>query len=308
MLIRYGTILMAGVLAGCGTLQSESLDNAKSRYESAQADPKVVQYAPVELAQAESGLQEAQKAARSGAEKAQVEHLAYLAAQQVTLAQESAKLRAAEAYIARASTEQSQVQLDARTREAQEAKRQAELAQLEARAAREGQVSAEQQAQQAQQQAAQARESMESSQRTAEQAAERERLLQQQLGAKETERGLVLTLNDLLFENNKAQLQAGGSRSIDRVAAALRQYPERRIKIEGFTDSVGDDDYNRRLSEQRAQAVRQALVDKGVAANRIDIQGYGEEYPVATNATAAGRQLNRRVEIIISDEDGDVGR
>jgi outer membrane protein OmpA-like peptidoglycan-associated protein len=306
MKIHYGMLLVGSVLAGCGTLQSESLDRAASQYDAAQANPNVTQYAPVEIDQAQKSLEAAKKAAREG-DKRQVDHLAYLANQQALLAQETAKLRAAEAYIARAGTEQSKVQLDARTREAMEAKRQAELAQLEARAAREGQMSAEQQAQLAQQEAARARESAESSQRSAEQSAERERALQQQLGAKETDRGLVLTLNDLLFETNKAQLQPGGNRSIDKLAAALRQYPERRVRIEGFTDSVGENDYNQRLSEQRAQAVRQALIDKGIAADRIDVHGYGEEYPIATNATASGRQLNRRVEVVISDEDGDVG-
>jgi outer membrane protein OmpA-like peptidoglycan-associated protein len=281
-------------------MQNDALIRAESQYETAQADPKVVQYAPVELDRAETALRDAQKAARESRGEDEVVHRAYVAQQQAALAQESAKLRAAEAYIARAGTEQTQVQLEARTREAQEAQRQADLALQEARAAREGQLSAEQQALQAQQQAQQAA-------NQAQQAAERERALQQQLGAKETDRGLVLTLSDLLFETNKAQLQPGGNRSIDKLASTLRQYPERRIRIEGFTDSVGSNEHNQHLSEQRAQAVRQALIDKGIEANRIEIQGYGEEYPVATNNTAAGRQLNRRVEIIISGEDGDVG-
>lgn len=124
------------------------------------------------------------------------------------------------------------------------------------------------------------------------------------LQAQETERGLVLTLGAVLFETNKATLQSGSQRTVQKVAEFLNQYPERKILIEGFTDSQGSDSYNQKLSQDRAQAVRNELAKHGVSAQRIDIVGYGEEYPVASNDNAAGRQQNRRVEIVVSKENG----
>lgn len=124
------------------------------------------------------------------------------------------------------------------------------------------------------------------------------------LQAQETERGLVLTLGAVLFETNKATLQSGSQRTVQKVAEFLNQYPERKILIEGFTDSQGSDSYNQKLSQDRAQAVRDELAKHGVSAQRIDIVGYGEEYPVASNDNAAGRQQNRRVEIVVSKENG----
>jgi outer membrane protein OmpA-like peptidoglycan-associated protein/outer membrane murein-binding lipoprotein Lpp len=124
------------------------------------------------------------------------------------------------------------------------------------------------------------------------------------LQAQETERGLVLTLGAVLFETNKATLQSGSQRTVQKVAEFLNQYPERKILIEGFTDSQGSDSYNQKLSQDRAQAVRNELAKNGVSAQRIDIVGYGEEYPVASNDNAAGRQQNRRVEIVVSKENG----
>jgi outer membrane protein OmpA-like peptidoglycan-associated protein len=122
-----------------------------------------------------------------------------------------------------------------------------------------------------------------------------------ELKARQTERGWVLTLtNDLLFDTGKATLKPGGKRAVEKLAQFMREHPDRDISIEGFTDSSGPDDVNRSLSERRAEAVKQALVARGVETNRIDARGYGQAFPVASNDTPAGRQLNRRVEIIIN--------
>jgi outer membrane protein OmpA-like peptidoglycan-associated protein len=310
MLIRSGVLLMVGALSACASLSNsnESVDLARTEYESIQADPQVVQYAPVELARTGTLLQNAERAWQTDEAEADVEHLAYLAAQQAALAREAAKLRAAEAYIAGAGEEQAQARLESRSRQAEEARRLAELAQMEVRAAEQREALAEERARQFQQQAFEARAQLDAQLDAARETAERERVLQQQLGATETERGLVITLNDLLFDSGKASLQPGGNRSLDKLAAVLQQYPERSVRIEGFTDSTGPDAYNRELSQQRAAAVRQVLVDKGVASERIDVEGFGAQYPVATNDTAAGRQLNRRVEVIILDVDTSVGQ
>ena len=115
---------------------------------------------------------------------------------------------------------------------------------------------------------------------------------------------LVLTLGDVLFDTAQATLKAGADRTLDRLASFMMEYPERQVAIEGHTDSRGSDDYNRDLSKRRADSVRDALVDRGVQAQRIRSVGLGEAYPVAGNDTAGGMQQNRRVEIVISDESG----
>jgi outer membrane protein OmpA-like peptidoglycan-associated protein len=138
-------------------------------------------------------------------------------------------------------------------------------------------------------------------------AEERNRELQRELEdlqAKETDRGLVLTLGDVLFDSGQATLKAGAATTVDRLAQFMRDYPERSVRIEGHTDAAGSDDANQGLSERRAQAVREALTERGLEATRIGAVGYGEARPIADNETAAGRQQNRRVEIVVSDAQG----
>lgn len=115
----------------------------------------------------------------------------------------------------------------------------------------------------------------------------------------QTQRGLVISLSDILFDVGKSTLRSGAQASINRIAVVLRQYPQHQILVEGHTDATGSDELNHQLSHDRATAVRMALVEGGVDASKISSEGFGEARPVATNATAAGRQQNRRVEIII---------
>lgn len=139
--------------------------------------------------------------------------------------------------------------------------------------------------------------------------AERAEQLQRELGelkAQQTERGLVLTLSDVLFEFDKATLKPGAQRTMDKLNEFLQEYPNRTVLIEGFTDSVGSETYNLGLSQRRAEAVKDALLMRGIQSDRIMTRGYGEQYPVANNDSAAGRQLNRRVEIVLSDESGQI--
>jgi OmpA-OmpF porin, OOP family len=126
--------------------------------------------------------------------------------------------------------------------------------------------------------------------------------LQQELQTRQTERGLVITLGDILFQVDRAELQPGGIQQLSRLADFLRENPDRSILIEGHTDSTGSDSYNLRLSEQRAYAVEDFLISQGVDPRRILSRGYGEQYAVAPNDTASGRQQNRRVEIIIPEQ------
>lgn len=142
-----------------------------------------------------------------------------------------------------------------------------------------------------------------------EQAEARAAQLEQELAelqAERTERGYVMTLEDILFDVDEASLTTGGQQEVARLAEFLRQFPEQNVVIEGHTDSTGDAGYNQQLSERRAMAVEDALVRLGIDPMRVMATGYGEQFPEVSNETAAGRQQNRRVEIVILDEDQQV--
>jgi outer membrane protein OmpA-like peptidoglycan-associated protein len=275
----FATLVVAATLVGCASTPRNSLlDEARSDYQTAQANPQVVALAPYELKLAGDALA---KAESKQGDAATVSHLAYLAKQRTAIAQETAKRKLAEETVANAAKERGDIRLEARTAEADKA----------------------------QQQAAMARMQSEISQEQARDAEMRSRQLEaelKELNAKQTERGLVITLGDVLFDTNKAQLKPGGIRSLEKLAVFLKQYPQRNVQVEGHTDSTGSADYNLGLSDRRANAVRTSLLDMGINSDRITTRGYGQESPVAGNDTAMGRQLNRRVEIILSDETGGV--
>lgn len=143
----------------------------------------------------------------------------------------------------------------------------------------------------------------------ADRAQQQARELEQQLNelnAKQTDRGLVITLGDVLFDTDQAQLKSGGAREMQKLADVLKQNPQRTVFIEGFTDSTGSDSHNQELSERRANAVRDTLLNLGISGDRITTRGYGKNFPIASNANKAGRLLNRRVEIVISDQSGNI--
>lgn len=120
-----------------------------------------------------------------------------------------------------------------------------------------------------------------------------------ELNARETERGLVVTLGDLLFATGKSELKGGSSSHLDKLVAFLQANPDRTVMIEGHTDSVGSEELNAQLSQQRADTVKNYLVGRGIASSRLDASGKGEGSPVASNDSASGRQQNRRVEVVI---------
>ncbi|MHB1061181.1 MAG: OmpA family protein [Thiobacillus sp.] len=329
------SLIAAAMLAGCTTMppKNTALEDARSVYSSARTNPQVVTLAPIELQKAGETLSKADAALSKG-DDAAVNQLAYLTRQQVAIAQETAKRKAAEAAVISATAQRDQVRLAARTAEADAAKRQVAMSQAEVDEARRqaeiAQQAADQQAAalaaanaQAQRdealiaarqaEADEAKRQAELARQTAEQqaAAYQARIAEQEqqlkeLDAKKTERGMVITLGDVLFAVNKAQLSAGGVRNVQKLANFLNQYPQRKVLIEGHTDSTGSRSINQPLSERRADAVRTALVGMGISGDRIETRGYAEQYPVASNNTAAGRQLNRRVEIILSDDSGNI--
>ena len=126
--------------------------------------------------------------------------------------------------------------------------------------------------------------------------------LQESLNAKQTDRGTLVTFGDVLFDFNKAELKSNAYPNITKLAQFLQENPDRKVIVEGYTDSVGSANYNQTLSERRANSVRMALVRAGVDPARIVSQGYGKEYPIADNSSNSGRAQNRRVEVTISND------
>ena len=121
-----------------------------------------------------------------------------------------------------------------------------------------------------------------------------------ELETRQTERGLVITLGDVLFEVDRAELKPGAARSLDQLALALRDDPASTVSIEGHTDSTGAREHNLDLSTRRAESVQRYLAGHGIAAERLRARGLGPDYPVASNSSDAGRQQNRRVEVIVA--------
>lgn len=131
--------------------------------------------------------------------------------------------------------------------------------------------------------------------------------LQQQLAsmqARQTDRGIVVTVGDVLFDTGQATLQPGAVDEVVRLGTFLRENPDRAVRIEGHTDSTGSSATNMVLSQRRADAVADTLVASGIPRSRVVAVGYGPDAPVASNATAAGRQQNRRVEVVIENAPG----
>ena len=283
------TAAVVALLGACANTPSQpnaALEEARSLYGTVSNDPAVAQSAAVELDRARKALRRADEAWNDDQDAAETNHRAYIAKQLTVVARETAGQRAAEARVQQASTERERMRAQARTAEARVAQSQAADAQARAAAAQAEVEIAEQRAQAAGQQAQQLEQEL------------------QQLQARNTDRGMVITLQDVLFDVGQATLKPGAERTLERVADLLTRHPERRLLIEGYTDSTGSESYNMELSRRRAEAVEQALVRRGVPGDRIEIQPQGEAYPVADNNTAAGRQMNRRVELLFSDEQG----
>jgi outer membrane protein OmpA-like peptidoglycan-associated protein len=123
-----------------------------------------------------------------------------------------------------------------------------------------------------------------------------------ELKATQTDRGVVLTVGSALFATGKADVAPGIQRDADKLVAFLQNNPKRSVLIEGFTDNTGSDATNIKLSQERADAIKNLLVAKGISPDRVVTQGYGSQYPRVANDTPAGRQQNRRVEIVVLNE------
>lgn len=283
-------LTMMVMVSACSTTPktTSQLEQSRHDYAVAQSNPKVANFAALEMKQATEALGVANAAAQNRDDTQKIDQFAYIAGQKIALAQEVAKQKSAEADIASAGKERDQVRLDQRTNEANQANRAAQAAQDDAARSQRNMLAAQQQTQDAQAHAAQLEAQLNA------------------LAAKKTERGMVITLGDVLFGTDMSQLTPMGMQTARKLADVLQQNPERTVLIEGFTDSTGSADHNQQLSQRRATAVKTALLQMNVAAERIAMRGYGEAFPVAGNATAQDRQLNRRVEIILSDASGKI--
>ncbi len=288
------TILASAVmLAACSSMPTttSTLDQARGDFVAANNNPQVSSYAPLEFKQASDALDAANAAAARRESLDKIDQLAYIAKQKIATAQQIASQKAAEADIANAGQQRDRLRLEARTAEADRAKMDAERAKMDAQAAQaqandaqRAAMSAEAQTREAQARAAQLEAQM------------------ADLQAKKTERGMIITIGDVLFATNQANLTTNGMNTVRKLADVLTQNPNRTVLVEGFTDSTGSSAHNQELSERRAAAVASALTGMGIGRERVAMRGYGEAYPVAGNVSAGDRQLNRRVEIVLSNE------
>jgi outer membrane protein OmpA-like peptidoglycan-associated protein len=262
-----GLGVIALLVAACATTprHSDQLDEAQTQVQALSQEPFAQQAAADDLHAAQARLQDAETAMAQGKPLTTVDHLAYLAERHAEAGEARVRAAAAQQQLTQAKDQRNEILLASRSREAE----------------------------------AKARET----QQTKQQLAQTQQELAE-LKAKQTQRGPVVTLSDVLFDTGAATLKPGADLSLDRLASYLKAHPQTKVLIEGHTDSRGSEEYNEALSQRRADAVGKALVARGVSADAVSTVGRGKGYPVASNDTAEGRQQNRRVEIVFSDASG----
>jgi outer membrane protein OmpA-like peptidoglycan-associated protein len=270
--ILVGAITAAIAACASAPQRSEQVEQARAEIQTLSQDPMAQQAAGRDLEAARKALQDAETALQQKQPPAVVDHYAYLARRHA----EAGEARASEAHsrqdVAHAEEERSKILMAARNREASNLQNQTASAQAQAAAAKEQLANAQQQL--------------------------------ADLQAKQTDRGVVVTLGDVLFDTGQATLKPGANLAMNRLATYLSANPHTKVLIEGHTDSRGSDAYNEALSERRARAVATELESRGVPADQVQTQGRGKGYQVASNDTPEGRQQNRRVEIVFSDASG----
>ncbi len=299
-LLKSAVLASILLLGACSSMPTTTpmLDQARGDFVQASNNPNISSLAPLEFKQASDALEQANAAAARKDSLEQIDKLAYIAKQKIATAREVAKQKGAEAEIANSGQQRDQVRLQARTNEADRAKADAERAKADAMNAQSQANAAQTQAAEAQRQA----QAAEAQTREAQARAAQLEAMMVDLQAKKTERGMIITIGDVLFATGQATLTPNGVTTLRKLADVLAQNPNRSVLVEGFTDSVGSSASNQQLSERRAASVRAALVDMGVARDRVAMRAYGEAHPVAPNDNAGNRQMNRRVEIVLSNE------
>jgi len=282
------TAVASVLLASCATAPVQPAGSAevRSRLTQLQADPKLGSRAPLAIKEADVAVRVAEQ---PQADVSLAQHRVFMADRKVETARAQAETRFAEDERVSLGEQRESARLASRTREADAARTQVAAARAD---------SAEQKlaADEARGAADAARVAATSSQS---QATELQHQIDE-LNARPTDRGLVVTLGDVLFTSGQADLKAGATGNLNKLVAFLNEYPSRTVMIEGYTDSVGSEDFNQGLSQRRADSVKAYLVGQGVGAVRLVAAGKGENSPVAGNDSAAGRQQNRRVEVVIN--------
>ena len=303
-ILRASVSAIAIVLvAACATTPSspQGSSEVRAKLNALQADPNLAQYARVEIREAEEAVRLAEQPLGRSSDSGLTAHRVYLADHKVEIARARATTRYAESQRSLLGEERERARLAARTREADRAQADAQRARGEAGRARADAQMARDEADLARNLADAERAAGAESEAAAARQADELRRQIEILEAEITSRGLVLTLGDVLFATDSAELQGGAHGNLDKLVNFLNQYPERRVHVEGHTDNVGEREYNRALSQRRADAVRSFLTQQGIQAGRVTTTGIGMDRPVASNASANGRQMNRRVEIIIEN-------
>jgi outer membrane protein OmpA-like peptidoglycan-associated protein len=322
-LSRIVSVTALVLLASCTTAPKKdlALEQVRSQLAALQSDPELAGYAPLALGEADRALRQAEAATG----ETQRIHLIYMADRRIQIARAVAQREQLEQEFDHLGAERSDLLVRASQMEAEQARLEAEQARMmsqataedaqrareEAMQAQQREVESERTARQAIEEAEQAK-ALAASSATAAQLARREadlaleqadtlRRQLENLQLRQTESGVVVTLGDVLFESGQTELREDALASLVEVVDLLQSEPDKNIRIEGHTDSVGEADTNIEISQKRADAVFEALVSLGVDASRVTTQGMGEDFPIASNETDEGRAQNRRVDVILLD-------
>jgi len=324
VLTKVTLVLMLVLLSACVAAPKKdlALDRVRGELDNLKSNPELAGYAPLAVGEAERALRKAELATGDDLYRS---YLVYMADRRIQIARAMAEREQHEQMLDQLEKQHSEMLIKASQLEADQARMDAERARLlvatttedaqraqeekeralqkEAESARAAQLSAEE--------ADQARRLAESRASEAKYARLEAELASQQISSltrqlenlqlRQTESGVVVTLGDVLFASGQAQLVEGGRSSLEEVVDLLQTEPDKKIRVEGHTDSRGDAEANLLLSQQRAEAVLEALVSMGVASDRITALGMGEDFPIASNEDEDGRARNRRVDVILLD-------
>lgn len=264
-------MVMAAGVAGCATTPKtiEELETARAVVPQVEASPRAG-VAVTNITDARKALDRANALAEKHGKLADIQYEATVANRNAQIANEKILTAQAKDDVDKGTAERQAVLTEARTLEANRSARQAQAATAQAQSAE-----------------------------------DRAKALERELAdlkGKKTDRGVVVTLGDVLFDTGKATLKPGAYSTIERLATVLKEDPSRKVMVEGHTDNVGSDEYNQALSERRAQSVQAALFERGVDASQISTVGKGESTPIASNDDPGGRQQNRRVELVFQED------